>query len=68
MGIEVECVVECYEVDGKEVEIGGDRPKLRVLSHWNNDHMVILKIGTKTWTVVAEHLDAAVTNATRTAK
>jgi hypothetical protein len=38
MGIEVECVVECYEVDGKEVGIRGDRPKLRVMEDEDLDN------------------------------
>jgi hypothetical protein len=63
MGIKVESEVECYEVDGKEVEVGGDRPKIRVLSHWNRDELVTLKVGTKTYTVVGDHLERAIQNA-----
>lgn len=63
MGIKVDSEVECYEVDGKEVDIGGDSPKLRVLSHWNRNELVVLKVGSKTYTVVGDHLERAIANA-----
>jgi len=68
MGLKVESEVECYEVDGNDVGLGGDRPKVRVLSHWNDSHMVILKVGSKSYTVVGDHLVAAISNARNTGR
>jgi len=61
--MKVETRVECYEVDGTETPVMGD-VSIAVLSHWNRDNMVVLKLGSKSYTVVGSQLERAIRNAT----
>ncbi len=64
--IDVRSEIEIYEVDGKEVELGIDPPKLVVESHWNRDEFVVLTLDGKSVTVEADKLRKAIENATNT--
>lgn len=61
--IKVESQVNVYEIDGKDTGPTIDRPVVRVLSHWNANHLVVLDIDGKRYTVVASNLEAAIKNA-----
>ena len=66
--IDVRQEIKLYEVDGEAVTVL-DHPVLVVKSHWNQNTMVVLEIGTaeegkKVCTVLAADLEAAIENAT----
>ena len=61
--MKVESIVDVYEVNDQEIPIGKDNPTIKVKSHWNDNDMVILKIGNKEYTVVASQLISAIHNA-----
>ena len=67
--IDVENKVKIYEMDGDDYcSIGDDKEKLLVKNHWNNHHMVVLKLGDKKITVCAKELRTAIENSTNTAR
>jgi len=61
--IKVSQQVEIYEENDKEVPIGTNK-YMGVESHWNHNERVILVIEGKRITVIADDLEAAITNAT----
>lgn len=65
--IKVTSEVRIYERDGKDYESGA--PALAIVSHWSDRSRVtiVLPDGTKL-TVIARDLEAAIKNATNTAK
>jgi hypothetical protein len=65
--INVESKVKVYEKDGKDTAIGDDTA-LVVRSHWNRDEYVVLDFGDKKWTMLAKDLEAAIRNATNSAR
>lgn len=63
--IKVKNEVGIYEIEGEEAPpIEG--PTIEVLSHWNRDDLVVLKVDEKSYTVLARDLNAAISNATHT--
>ena len=66
-GVAVTQTIKIYEINGEDVPItpaGKKEPFIGVNSHWNNDDMVVLKVGKRNYTVVADSLTAAIKNAT----
>lgn len=62
MKIEVE--LHAVEVNGTEPEID-DRPRVTVEAHWNDDDLVVIKIGSgKRYTINADELVAAIERTT----
>ena len=54
--------VEVYEIDDEDVGIG-ENFYIGVDSHWNRDEMVVLKLGSKSYTVLGRDLKTAIDNA-----
>ena len=58
--------VPLFEIDGNNTDTV-DTPSMEVISHWNDDGLVVLKVeqksGTGTVTVRASDLKAAIANA-----
>ena len=61
--LEVKTKVKVYEKDGKELGVN-ESDEISVEGHWNRRNFVILNINGKKVTVVADHLNRAVQNAT----
>ncbi len=56
--------IEVYEVDGKECNgLRSDKPKIRILNHWNRKCFIDVEIGDKTYTILADQLKRAIDNA-----
>ena len=55
--------IEIYETNGEESPIA-NYPLMTVESHWNRNEMIVLKIGKKSVTVLADELKKAIDNAT----
>ena len=55
--------ITIYEVDDTEVPIGKHR-LMYILSHWNRNTLVVIKIGKYTYTVSKSDLLNAIENAT----
>lgn len=67
--IKVECIVKVYEVNNKEVAPQmGDAFDIYVKSHFDNNKLVVISVGDHEFTVVARDLEAAIRNATTTAR
>lgn len=64
--IKVENEVKIYEKDGKDAKYG--EHSLVIKSHWNYNDRVILIIGEQNITVLKKDLQAAIQNATNTAR
>lgn len=62
MSVGVLCKITLYEIDGKEVS----ERELAVESHWNDSELVVLRIGRKRYTVSADAIMQAISNATHT--
>lgn len=60
--IDVKCEVATYD-DGGEKRV---LDRVEVCSHWNEERMVLLKVGTFTAKVSASDLIAAIRNCTQT--
>ena len=60
--MEVKNKIGIYEINGDDVLIGKNR-YLYILSHWNTNRLVVIKIGKKTWTVSRVELEMAIANA-----
>lgn len=59
----VENVLKIYEVGGEKQE-GPQAPKLKILSHWNDDNMVVIETSDcKRITVFGPDLERAIKNA-----
>jgi hypothetical protein len=71
--IKVENQVEVYEKNGADLPgLRSDRPFLKVIGHWNCNNRIILKfednICTCSYTVLVKDLEAAIRNASNTAR
>jgi len=55
--------IEVYEINGEEIGLG-KRKDINIISHWNREEFVVIKIGRNTYTVSAEKLEKAIRNAT----
>jgi hypothetical protein len=63
--VETAAKVRVYEVDGEE-QGGLEQPTVNVLTHWNRDEMVRLRLGNgKVYTVVADDLMLAIKRCSR---
>ncbi len=62
--VDIRQTIQIYEEDDEELSGGGKL--LGIDSHWNRNDMVILVIGRKKYTVVADDLILAVKNAMNT--
>lgn len=60
--IEVTCKVRIYDIGGK-ASVPANDSVLIVSSHWNQENMVVLRIGEKEYTVSKRDLEAAISNA-----
>lgn len=59
----VETHIRICETDGEDTPLG-DSPMLKIRSHWNYDHLVILEVpGQKPITVLGRELARAIANA-----
>jgi len=58
--IAIKADINVYELDGKEVEIGGKEKTFTVRSHWNRDEMIVILIGSHEYTVSASDLVSAI--------
>lgn len=61
--INVESKLPMYEVDGEKMKLL-EMPKMTVKSHWNDNDMVVIEVGERSYTVVKKDLAAAIENAT----
>lgn len=61
--MKVKIEIPIYEINDTEVPIGTNKA-LCILSHWNRNNLVILKIGKNTYTVAKRDLNKAIENAT----
>lgn len=65
--IKVANEITVYEVNGKKTDIV-PTPTMAVLSHWNQNSLVVLDVAGTKVTVAARDLQAAIHNATNTAR
>ena len=63
--IEVNQKIQVYEEDGFDISIGEDKT-IGIESHWDDDSLVTIVIGSKSYTVNASDLERAIENATNT--
>jgi hypothetical protein len=69
MRIDVRSYVHVYDVDGTATPMVGDgRVRVEVVSHWNDDKMVVLRVGGKSYLVSADNLTVAIANATNASR
>ena len=55
--------LQIYEINGSDVPVGKE-PKLLVESHWSIKNRIVLSVGGKKITVIADDLRRAIDNAT----
>ena len=55
--------IKVYEVNGEDVKTT-ENIEIEVLSYWNRDMLVLVKVGSDTYTVIASELEKAISNAT----
>lgn len=68
--MEVENKIKIYEVEGQKAQQSGSgSPMITVKNHWNSPKFIVLKCDDgKSYTVVANEIIAAVTNAMNSVK
>lgn len=54
--------IKVYEISGSDKECGVGGPEVKVVSHWSNRRLVLLKYGDVDITVEATALKAAIDN------
>lgn len=65
--IRVECTIQVFEL-GVNSQESAAQPSILVRNHWNRHDLVVLCVNGQEYTVKAEDLQVAVSNAIRTAK
>lgn len=65
--IKVSNEITIYEINGEKTTIV-PMPMMSVLSHWNQDSLVVLDVADRKVTVSARDLRAAIDNATNVAR
>jgi len=55
--------VEVCEVDGRELDANEEERHVAVISHWNRDALIVLKIDGHSYTVEGAELKLAIQNA-----
>ena len=60
--MKVENTIDIYEVNGASTAIG-EKPELKVKSHWNSRYLVVIEIDGQRYGVDAEELRKAIQNA-----
>lgn len=63
--LKIETRLDPYEIDGKELHgLPEDHNKVIVRNHWNVRGLVVVQFGSWSFTVSADELHRAITNAT----
>ena len=65
--IQVSSKVEVIEINGKDVGIN-ESEVIEVKNHWSANTLVVLVVDGKSFTVSVKEMEAAIKNATNTAK